>query len=196
MTRERMDIPTTEPTKIRAGDTWQWRREDLSSDYPASTWTLKYYLKNASNHIEITASADGDYFAVTVTAATTIAYTAGTYSWVAYAEKGAGASLERYELDRGILEVLRSFVDVNTYDARSHAKIALDSLNEALKTYGNKAYTLNYSIAGRVMQFKSNDEFMKMRSLLKTEVQREEAAEKISQGLDSGRRIGVRFNRV
>ena len=48
-------IPTTEPTSLRAGNTWQWRREDLS-DYPASTWTLTYHFRNRTSHFDVVAS--------------------------------------------------------------------------------------------------------------------------------------------
>ena len=70
-----MAIPTSEPDSLRIGDTWQWRREDLF-DYPASAWTLIYYFRNATSHFDVTASADGSYFAVTVAKATTAALAA------------------------------------------------------------------------------------------------------------------------
>ena len=49
-------IPTTEPTRLRAGDTWQWRREDLS-DYPATAWTLTYWFRNSTDHLDVSAAA-------------------------------------------------------------------------------------------------------------------------------------------
>src|SRR5574340_527910 len=45
--------PTNEPSALRAGDTWSWRREDLG-DYPASSWTLKYYFRNSSAKFDAT----------------------------------------------------------------------------------------------------------------------------------------------
>jgi len=45
-------IPTNEPSTIIAGDTWQWSRRDLS-DYPASSWTLEYYLLKADNKLRL-----------------------------------------------------------------------------------------------------------------------------------------------
>ena len=64
-------IPTTEPTELRVGDTWQWKREDLSSDYPATSWTLTYYFRNATAYFNVVATADGVHFEVTVAKATT-----------------------------------------------------------------------------------------------------------------------------
>src|SRR5574340_367386 len=73
--------PTNEPSALRAGDTWSWRREDLG-DYPASSWTLKYYFRNSSAKFDATATADGDDFEVTVAKATTAGYTVGWYDWI------------------------------------------------------------------------------------------------------------------
>jgi len=39
-------IPSDEPARLRAGDTWKWTR--TLGDYPAGTWTLKYRFKNAA----------------------------------------------------------------------------------------------------------------------------------------------------
>ena len=74
-------IPTTEPTELRAGDTWKWTRS--LSDYPASIWTLTYVLVQAAVQKSITASASGDDFSVSVAKATTAAYAEGLWSWVA-----------------------------------------------------------------------------------------------------------------
>ena len=98
-----VSVPTTEPAELRAGVTWKWRREDLA-DYPATTWTLTYWLKQAAAagaRFSIVATADGTAFAVTVAAATTAGYTADTYTWVAVVTSGS----EAYEVDRGTLEL-------------------------------------------------------------------------------------------
>lgn len=183
-----MDIPTTEPTEIRAGDTWQWRREDLFSDYPASTWTLKYYLKNASSHIEIIASADGNYFAVTVTAATTIAYAAGNYSWVAYVEKG----VERYEINSGTIIVLKSFVDVSAYDNRSHTKKMLDAIELTLEGKA-PSDVAQYTIAGRSIGKYSPEELVKFRDYYADKYQIELVKERIKNNKPALNRIKVQL---
>jgi hypothetical protein len=74
------DIPTIEPSSANAGDTWRWTR--TLADYPASAgWALSYTLINAAAKITINATASGDDHAVTVAAATTGGYAAGTYDW-------------------------------------------------------------------------------------------------------------------
>ena len=70
-----VDIPENEPDTLRAGDTWKWTR--TLADYPASAWTLKYRFKSAAGGFEITATASGDSYAITVAASTSAAVVTG-----------------------------------------------------------------------------------------------------------------------
>ncbi|HIM67936.1 MAG TPA: hypothetical protein EYM45_05170 [Verrucomicrobia bacterium] len=63
--------------KLTAGVTWKWKK--TISDYPASEWTLTYYLrKDGATATSFSAAADGDSYLVTVAASTTTGYAAGT----------------------------------------------------------------------------------------------------------------------
>lgn len=119
--------PTNEPTQLRAGDTWNWRREDMG-DYPASEWTLKYYFRNATAKFDITAAADGDLFEVAVAKSTTAGYTAGEYTWVAFVETAD----DRHQVDSGSLEVLQDVSVDAVYDGRSFAQKMVDYIEAAL----------------------------------------------------------------
>ena len=58
-----------EPEKLTSGVTWKWKK--TISDYPASEWTLTYYLrKDGATATSFSATADGDTHLVTVAAAT------------------------------------------------------------------------------------------------------------------------------
>ena len=71
------DPKSYEPEKLTSGVTWKWKK--TISDYPASEWTLTYYLrKDGVTATSFSATADGDTHLVTVTAATTAGYAAGT----------------------------------------------------------------------------------------------------------------------
>ena len=66
-----------EPEKLTSGVTWKWKK--TLSDYPASEWTLTYYLrKDGATATSFSATADGDTHLVTVAASTTTGYAAGT----------------------------------------------------------------------------------------------------------------------
>jgi len=137
-------IATNEPIEQRAGLTWQWRREDLVTDYPATLWTLTYWFKKigaAGANFSIVASADGSQFAVTVSAATSGAYTAGDYKWVAVVTYGS----EAFEVDRGEFTLLAKYNAAANLDDRSHARITLDAIEAVIEgraTVDQQEYTI------------------------------------------------------
>lgn len=186
-------IPTTEPESARAGDTWKWRREDLS-DYPAPTWTLKYRFKNAAGGFEVVATADGSSFAVTVPHTTTDDFAAGDYEYVAWVEGGG----ERYTVKAGAFKVLPNLTAAAATDAldtRSHARKALDAIEAVIEgraTKDQEAYTIN----GRSVQRTPLAELITFRDRYRAEVRREEQAARLAAGLPSRKGIFVRFRRA
>ena len=164
-------VPTTEPLTIRAGDTWAWRRENLS-DYPASLWTLTYYFRNSAEKFDVEATADGDLFAVSVPIATTAAIAAGSYGWLAVVDN----TTERYEVGTGRLTVLPDLAADLVADTRSFARTMLEAVESALL---NKASTsqldlVQAALADRSMQYDTAS-LITLRSKLWAEVRREES---------------------
>lgn len=178
-------IPTTEPTALRAGDTWQWRREDLA-DYPASAWTLTYYFRNAANKFDVAASADGDAYAVSVAKATTAGRTAGWYDWDAYVEDAT----DRHHVGSGRLEIKPNLAIDKVIDARSFARTLLDAVEAALLSRASTGQLdlVEATLADRGLKY-SPGALIKLRSQLQGEVKREAAAQN---GTDL-RRVLVRF---
>lgn len=111
-------ICTTEPSTITAGLTVVWSR--AFGDYkPADGFALKYYFRGAGS-LNITADGTGANWLVTLKASDTAKLKKGTYQWAAYAEKGAGDTLERYDVARGVAAVEPSIVAANAGDLVSH----------------------------------------------------------------------------
>lgn len=187
-------IPKNEPAELRAGDTWEWRREDLS-DYPASTWALTYRFKNSSGGFEVVATADGDLYAVSVAAATTAAYTAGTYQWQAQVVNGS----EKHTVENGTLTVLASFFATSAttaYDYRSHAQKALDAINAQLEsraTADQREYEINVGGSMRRVVRASLQELIAAKQYYETLVASELAQQRATEGLPDPRRSYVRF---
>ena len=119
-------IPSVEPSSARAGDTWQWTR--TLADYPASVWTLTYSLWNASADITIVASASGDDHSVSVAGATTGAYSAGRYDWVARVSDGT----DTYTVEDGRALTVLPAVGA-AMDTRSHARVMLDAIDAMIE---------------------------------------------------------------
>jgi hypothetical protein len=193
---------TTEPSEVRVGDSWAWRREDLTADYPASEWTLVYAFRNASVGFEITAAADDDYFEVSVAGSLTEEYEAGAYAWGARVVNIADATI-RHTVDGGTITVLPNmFIDEDALDARTFARQMLDQVEAALLAVmtqkasgtGIKAY----SIAGRSMEYADADtevaRLEKSRDRWRLAVAREDQAEGRPNNIS--RFHGVRFTRV
>ena len=164
--------PTTEPAALRAGDTWTWRRDDLG-DYPASSWTLAYYFRNASAHFDITAAADGNAYLVTVAKATTAPIAAGWYDWIAVAT----SATERYQVDQGRAEVLPDFATAAAHDARTTSRKLLDYVEAMLlgRASSGQIDIIETTLADRGLKRESGG-LMKLRSQLASEVAREDAA--------------------
>lgn len=180
---------TIEPSRVTAGDTVTFTKS--LADYPASdSWVLSYTLINASNKYSFTAAASGADHLVTVAAATTAAWVAGTYTCLAVATKAT----ERHTVGQGSIVIAPNLAAASTYDTRTSAKKALEAVNTLLETYGAKAYLQGYEINGRKQTFASPGDFLVFRSKLMAEVAREDNAARIAAGLSPRNQISVRFN--
>lgn len=189
-------IPKNEPAELRAGDTWQWRREDLTN-YPASSWALTYRFKNASGGFEIVASADGDNFAVDVASTTTAGYAAGDYSWQAQvSNSGTG---EKYTVENGSLTVLASFFATpatTAYDDRTSARKILDALDaymEGRASADQQEYEINVGGSMRRIVHSTLKQITQARAYYAGIVANEEAAKRAAEGLPDKRRTYVRW---
>ena len=177
-----------EPSSLRAGDTLAWRK--VLPDYPATEWTLGYTLINSSAKITITGSADGVEHVINVAAATSGAYTAGKYDYVAHVTKGA----ERVTVGSGRIEVLPNLAAATTYDNRSHARKMLDAIESLLqnKATADQLDLLETQFDTRVMK-RDPGKLFALRDRYRAEVANEDRAERLRQGLDTGRRIQTRL---
>lgn len=185
------DIPTTEPAELRVGDTWKWTK--TLADYPASAWTLKYRFKSPVGGFEITSSASGDDYSVTVAASATAAYVAGDYSWVAWVE---GGSSEKYTVDTGTTTLAPDYRGTATaataLDDRSHARKVLAAIEAVLESRATKDQE-SYEIAGRSLKRTPIGDLLKLRQHYKAEAAAEAAAEAIQNGTGTGRKIQFRL---
>lgn len=186
-------VPTNEPDQLRAGDSWQWDRQDLT-DYPATSWTLKYAFKNAAAHIEATASADGSNYSVRITAVTTLAYTAGKYHWVAYVETGAGASIERHQVDEGWLEVLPAFAQASpaALDDRTHARKTLEAIEAVIESRAT-VDQMKYTIGSRSLDRMPIADLLKFRDYYRAQVRSETLANDAANGKTGGHALVMRL---
>lgn len=177
-----------EPTQLRAGLTWTWSRS--FADYPAPTWALKYWLKNADAHIDVTAGASGSDHLVNIVAADTRAFAAGCYDWIATVESGADV----FQVGSGRIEVLPRIDTAGVLDGRSGARRILEQLEAAYEAYSaGGVHVAQYTIGDRTMQFKEAGDFIKAIEYWRGRVAQEDATAQIAAGLGNPRRVFVRF---
>ncbi len=163
-------LPTRIPSKLTAGDSVEWTVN--LPDYPASTWTLKYYLVKDGQQIVITGSQYGssEDHHISLDATTTAAWEPGSYSYQAKVSNG----IDRKDAESGTVVIEPDFAQQSTgYDDRSTARIALDAVEAIIK---NGLFTPHkqYQIAGRAMVFRDFDELLNARDRFRTEVRAEE----------------------
>jgi enamine deaminase RidA (YjgF/YER057c/UK114 family) len=182
---------TTLANLLTAGDTLDFTTS--VPDYPASAgWTLKYRMvpRTGSNPaIALTAAADGDDYNVTATSTTTATWALDNYTWSAYVELGA----ERYTVDRGQLQIRAgsSTMVVGT-DGRTHARKVLDAIEALIESKGS-ADVVEYTIGNRSIKKMPMADLLTWRNNYAYQVQSEERAERLANGLNAGGKIQVRF---
>lgn len=172
-------IPLREPTELRAGLTWQWRREDLT-DYPAPTWVLKYWFKRtgaAGAQFSITAAADGTAHAVDQAATVSQTYVAGSYTWAAIATSGADA----VEVAKGRTEILPRYDTTAAVDDRSHARKVLESIEAVLERRATRDQE-EYVIGSRSLKRTPMADLLKLRDSYAQAVAAEDAQANLASG--------------
>lgn len=191
------EYATTEPEKITAGDYVQWKREAAGLSIPtgdvplaSAGWALTYALVKSGVRIAISAATHETHnFLVTLSAATTAAYTAGVYQWQAYVTKSA----ERYLVGTGTIEILPNFAVAATgYDARSHVKKVLDALEAKLEGRSSKDQE-QMVVGGQVVGMMPIARLLEWYYRYKQSYEAEQAAEDVAKGLGTGKQVLVRF---
>lgn len=186
------NAPTTEPEKIVVGDYIQWKRTDLSVDYPPASYTATYVARitgGGSSEVQITGTNSGGNYLFTVTSATSAGFTAGQYHW--QLEIVQNSSSNRIVVDRGYFDAIVD-LDINGTDPRTHAEIMVAKI-ESLLSGKADSDVANYSIAGRSLTKLNFQELIQARDYYKAEVRKEEIDERIRRGQATGSTIQVRF---
>jgi hypothetical protein len=182
--------PTQVPAELIAGDTWAWTR-DLS-DYPAGTWDSVWYFEKADQNFKVDGVDSGTTHTATIAAATSAAYRAGRYRWRLTVTRTSDSV--RKTIEEGWLEVMADPAAVGNLDHRSSPRIVLDNIEAYLQDPTNLR-AASYSLGGRSLSRYSMSELLSLKSQMEIEVHREEAAERVANGLGNPRRLYVRFDR-
>ena len=182
-------VPTYEPDTITAGDLITWKKS--LGDYPAGeSWTLSYALTNSAAQITFTGTADDDDHLISVSAATSAAWAAGTYSIQGYVTK----ALERYLVYKGDIRILPNLATASSgLDDRSHVKKTLDLLEATMEALAAGTMTSTSVLGTTYTRKNMYSELIPTIEKYKVWYRQEQDAERVNQGKKPRGRILTRF---
>ncbi len=142
-------VPTSPPSQVRAGETWQW--DDEYADYPRSEgWVLTYELRGI-DAISILASmmvANGEGWRVTVPATTSPAYAPDSYEFIAVLTgTGTYAGVVR-QVALPRLQILPNLIQAGRGDRVSQVQTDLAAVNAAISARIKGDQPENYMVDG------------------------------------------------
>lgn len=164
------------PNIIIIGDTVKFTVS--LSDYPAPEWTAHYKI---GDNAAIDAIGTDTTHSFSISSTNTAAYSDGEKQFQLYVTNAT----ERYTLSSG-------FVILKNINSKTHARKVLDAINARLENRASQEQS-EYEINGRRIKFISHDELLKLRSFYLREVSNEDAKDRVSSGMGSGRKVMVRF---
>ena len=184
--------PTTEPEKIVVGDFIQWRRTDLSDDYPNTLYTANYVARisqGGSSEIQLPSTVYGEDYLFTVDSETSTDFNVGYYHWQLEIIRISDGN--RIVIERGSFTAIAD-LDVNGADPRSHAEIMVDKIQTILEGKADSDVS-SYSINGRSLTKFSPSELLEWRDYYKKEFAKEKRAEMVALGKKTNSTILMRF---
>lgn len=190
---------TTEPTQIAKGERINWTKS--IDDYPATEYGLEYRIRGNGPGFDVTATADGDDFNASITAAQSLTMIAGErYRWQAWLTETADTA-NTWLFAEGAVEVKTGFVadDTAAIDLRSVAKQSLDAINATLlnkATNDQLEYEISTPAGTRKLKRIPIKDLMDLRSYYANIVRNERAAERVRNGGTFGRTVVGRLKEI
>ena len=184
--------PTTEPQEIVVGDFIQWRKTNLSDDYPNNLYTANYVARistGAASEIQLPSTVYNDDYLFTVSSAESTDFTVGYYHWQLEIIRISDGN--RIVVERGTFNAIPD-LDVNGADPRSHAEIMVDKIESILEGKADSDVA-SYSIAGRSLSKLSPTELTDWRDYYRKEVAKEKKDELVKLGKKTNSTSLVRF---
>jgi len=189
------NAPEGEPREIVVGDFLQWKRSDLSSDYPTSSgFTAEYVARitgGGATEIKLaqSVSSTDDYYLFQISSAETEQFEPGLYHW--QLEITQTSSGNRIVVDTGDFNAIPD-MDNNQADPRIHAEIMVAKIQTILEGKADSDVS-SYSIAGRSLTKLSFQELIDARDYYRGEVTKHKHADLVKKGKSNGSTIRVRF---
>ena len=186
------------PSEIRAGDTIQWRDvagvDNLGNAVSSSDYTLTYWLRYnaASEGATVVGTAYGTGWQFSIAAATSVNFDAGTWYWQAVATK-TGSTITLGSGQSTVLAALNYSGTPGALDGRSQAQKDLDAVQAAIRAILSGGVTKEYTIGNRSLKKYDLTDLLALETKLKADVNREQKAQLMANGLGNPFNLFVRF---
>ena len=186
------------PSEIRAGDTIQWRDvegvDNLGNTVSSAAYTLTYYLRfnAASEGATVVGTAYGTGWEFSIAAATSVNFDAGTWYWQAVATK-TGSTITLGSGQSTVLAALSYSGTPAALDGRSQAQKDLDAVQAAIRAIVAGGVAKEYTIGNRSLKKYDLTDLLALETKLKADVNREQKAQLIANGLGNPFNLFVRF---
>ncbi len=184
--------PEGEPLSLVVGDFIQWKRSDLTTDYPTDEYTATYVARvtgGGASEIQIAGTVSGGAYLFAANSTATASYNAGYYHWQLEIVRDSDSN--RIVVDRGAFDILVD-LDANNADPRIHAEKMLTKIESLLEGRADSDVS-NYAIQGRSLTKLSIDELIKWRDYYNAEVSAMKRNEQIHLGRKTSATVKVRF---
>jgi len=186
------NAPTTEPEQFTVGDFGQWKRPDLSKDYPPAEYNLTYVARltaGGSSEIKVTATNDDGAHLFTVTSAESADFDPGVYHWQLEIEQISSGNRAVIQTGEVTIQV---DLDVNNVDPRTHAEVMVQKIETILQGKADSDVS-SYSVAGRSLTKMTFAELIEIRDYYRKEVVKYRNELNIKNGKKTNSTIKVRF---
>lgn len=182
------NFPTVEPGlqeygfPIVAGNTINWKKPNLYSDYPNSAYVIVYKATlngTPGTSFTVTGSVTTEEWLFKITDGNSATFTPGIYQWNLYVTKSA--TDERIRIDSGVLEVVPNISTNTSVDVQSHARKVLTAIEAVIEGRASQDQ-MSYSIAGRSLSRMSIDDLLTFRNRYKAEWNKEKRIQRSRAG--------------
>jgi hypothetical protein len=168
--------------------------DNLGNEVSSSDYTLTYYLRfnAASEGATVVGTAYGTGWQFSIAAATSVNFDAGTWYWQAVATK-TGSTITLGSGQSTVLAALSYSGTPAALDGRSQAQKDLDAVQAAIRTIVAGGVAKEYTIGNRSLKKYDLTDLLALETKLKADVNREQKAQLIANGLGNPFNLFVRF---
>jgi hypothetical protein len=182
------------PRSLVKGDSVSWvdlpTRDNFGNSVGSDAWTIVYSIRGPGGALDTTSTAYNSGWKTSLSTTDLNSLTAGDYFYQAYAIKSG----ERITIGSGPVKIEENLATVSAgFDARSQTQKDLDAVNQAIRSIAQGGMVAEYTIGNRQVRKMQLTDLLVLKAHLTLQLNRENAAEKVRNGLGNPFTVYTRF---